>query len=124
MFPYKNIDKGTTDGLTVNQIDHILVNNRYVSSFTDVRVFRGANVDPLRVRAKSKKFKIDKFKDPQIMEAYAASLYSQLRCMEDSEDSVSGIWSNCRKTIEQTAEAILGDMKRKTGKADLMKTVE
>ena len=48
MFPYQNIHKYTwtsPDGMTHNQIDHVLKGRRWHSSVLDVRSFRGADCD-------------------------------------------------------------------------------
>lgn len=58
IFPHKNVHKFTwrsSDGLTMNQIDHILIDKRHRSSLTDVRSYRGCKYHFLgmfKVRAK------------------------------------------------------------------------
>ena len=46
-FPHKNIHKETwysADGRTANQIDHVLISNRFGSAMTDIRVLRGPHI--------------------------------------------------------------------------------
>jgi hypothetical protein len=48
MFPFQNIHEYTwtsPDGKTHNQIDHILIDRKWLSSLPDVRSFRGADCD-------------------------------------------------------------------------------
>ena len=48
LFPHRNIHKGTLQGpddRTINQIDHIMIDQLHRSNLLDVRSYRGANAD-------------------------------------------------------------------------------
>jgi hypothetical protein len=48
LFPYRYICKGTwhgSDDRTVNQTNHVMIDQRYCSNILDVRSYRGSNAD-------------------------------------------------------------------------------
>lgn len=87
MFPRKSIHKYTwtsPDGKYRNQIDHVLVTNRFKNSIVNIRSLRGANIDSDHVllgiwvkvklkrlmksdqRKKAMRFDINKLENPVI----------------------------------------------------------
>jgi hypothetical protein len=57
MFPHKDIHKETwysADGRTANQIDHLLISNRFRSAITDIRALRGSDHILLKINFKVK----------------------------------------------------------------------
>jgi hypothetical protein len=47
-FPHKDIHKrkwAALDGVTFNQIDHVLIDKQFATNILDVRTLRGANCD-------------------------------------------------------------------------------
>ena len=97
-FQHLDIHKATwlsPDQGTKNQIDHVLIDGRHVSSILDVRTIRGANMDSdhylvaakVRTRITSvkksvsstcRKFAIEKLQTPQTAEAFANQVTTQL----------------------------------------------
>ena len=56
-FPYKDIHEETwysADGRTVNQIDHVLISNRFRSAITDIRALKGPDHNLLKINFKVK----------------------------------------------------------------------
>lgn len=136
LFSHKRIHLATwksNDGATTNQIDHVLISAKHLSSLIDVRTFRGANVDSdhhlvvarirqrisvARQRLKKdlrntsvKKYNLDKLRSEGIQLQYAKTMEEKLRSME--WDDVEKAWNGCRVAIEETAEEILGIEERK-----------
>uniref|UniRef100_A0A1B0CNV0 Reverse transcriptase domain-containing protein n=1 Tax=Lutzomyia longipalpis TaxID=7200 RepID=A0A1B0CNV0_LUTLO len=97
-FARKNIYKATwasPDGITFNQIDHVLIDRRHQTSLLNVRTFRGANVDSdhflvgavFRARVatfkgvaatKSVKINIEALKNEQLRAKYAEEVDAAL----------------------------------------------
>ena len=99
LFRHKRIHLATwksNDGITTNQIDHILMSSRHISGLQDVRTYRGANIDSdhylvlakvkaristvrnLRGRAQPKP-NVEKLKDPEIRTQFADTMDQKLR---------------------------------------------
>jgi endonuclease/exonuclease/phosphatase family metal-dependent hydrolase len=68
IFPHKDIHREawySSDGRTVNQLDHVLISNRFRSAIIDIRALRGPDIVsdhillnrnfPVKVRAKTEK---------------------------------------------------------------------
>ena len=48
LFPHKDIQKEawySAHGRTVNQIDHVLISNRFRGAMTDIRALRGPDIE-------------------------------------------------------------------------------
>jgi endonuclease/exonuclease/phosphatase family metal-dependent hydrolase/ribosomal protein S28E/S33 len=128
-FPHRNIHKRTwasPDGVTFNQIDHVLTDKRAASSILDVRSYRGANCDSdhylvkatfrcrIATRGQTKsqtapKFDIEKLKERSIAVAYESALESHLnKNLNLQEMQVEELWSRIKNDIKSVAEEVIG----------------
>lgn len=130
LFPGKRIHKATwrsPDGVTSNQIDHILLSARHRSNLMSVRTYRGANVDSdhylviARIRARisnarnrrsqrPKKWDITKLKDIDTRTSFQHNLNSKVpgALGHIDDGNVQNIWDGLEQVISSAAEETLG----------------
>ncbi|XP_055388138.1 uncharacterized protein LOC129616507 [Condylostylus longicornis] len=121
-FPHKNIHKGTwtvSGSSTVNQIDHVLVSKRWMSSILDVSACRAANCDSdhymIRIKIRQRisnvgknrgqkrnKYDTDKLKDENTLTRYRNKIEEQLNNIQQTaqaNNSINQEWENLSKTL-------------------------
>jgi hypothetical protein len=107
-FPHRDIHKHTCtspDGVTRNQIDHVLLNKRRHSNILDVRSFRGADCDTdhylvvtklrerISVRKRTRqnfhleKFDLKKLDDVEVKEKYQVEISNKFAALENLDES-------------------------------------
>ena len=128
-FPHMNIHKQTwtsPDGMTHNQIDHILIDKRRQSSILDIRSFRGADCDSghylliakLRKRLSVAKrvdqivdidrFDVRKLKDEEIKLQYKVQISNRFDALITSNENadevdINDTWENIIDNIKIAA---------------------
>lgn len=131
-FPHKRIHKATwtsPDGQTANQIDHVLIDGRHRWNALDVRSYRGPNIDSdhflvrLKFRARidarnsrqppPRRYDVEKLSGANNRTRALYETRMEQRIIEEMLEAppaanVEDMWSRVRKTVECTAEEVVG----------------
>ena len=128
-FPRLNIRKHTwrhPNGEACSQIDHVLIDGRHFSDVTDVRSFRGPNIDSdhylvvCKIRARlsnvlksrterTTRFNIQRLKADGVAAEYARELDQRIaEQQEEGVEDINGLWSSIHGAIETTAREVVG----------------
>ena len=123
-FPHKDIHKETwysADGRTANQIDHILISNRFRSAVTDIRALRGPDIGSdhnllkinfkMKLRVKTgnkyneKRKMVNIFQNPKWKQEYAIEINNKFKILENLDDEdiidndIKEKWENIKTRI-------------------------
>lgn len=142
LFPHKTIHKATwtsPDGVTRNQIDHILVSRKFRNSVKDTRVFRSADIGSdhflvcmevkLRLRTNPRekgrtrtKYDTAKLKDEDTRKAFTIALKNRYGVLEEEEiehedehdeEDIEREFNVMMKAHAEAAETVLGKPRRR-----------
>ena len=131
IFLHKNIHKLTwksPDGRTTNQIDHVIVNNKWRRSLLNVRVYKGADVNSDHYLLKStirlklrktpsqnqckRRLDIEKIKIPDVKKAFKLELKSRFSALDNTDtedhDNIQEKWNTIKKTYFEAAVDTIG----------------
>lgn len=140
IFPHKTIHKLTwrsTDGRTIDQIDHVIINKKWRRSLLDVKVYQGADVssDHCMLFAKIKLnllavdsnkqrrrvYDINRLKSQKVRRNFSIELknrFAALAALEDEtdQDPVECSWNRFKESYVDAAKKTVGYKKKKTKK--------
>jgi hypothetical protein len=130
-FSHKDIHKETwysADGRTANQIDYVLISNRFRSAVTDIRALRGPDIGSdhnllkinfkmkLRVETGNKyneKKMVNIFQNPKWKQEYSIEINNKFEILKnlDDEDSIDNDinekWENIKTRIKETKQQLV-----------------
>lgn len=139
-FARRDIHKATwvsPDGVTSNQIDHVLTDNRHKSSLLKVRTLRGANIDSdhflvgavIRCRiansfmgrtraAQQPRFNTDALKDPRTTERYQEAIRASL--VSENVNTIPALeetWRAVKHAVISCAQNVIGIRRGNTNRS-------
>lgn len=138
-FPRKNIHKHTwvfPNGLTKNQIDHVMISKKYMSCISNVRSYRGADADidhyliiaHFRIRLSSKwkrssktnnsKFNVEILRDQEIAKQYEKLVQKEIgkNSGKNSTEDIENQWNRTKQTITYCASVVIGNEPKREGR--------
>ena len=134
MLKHENIKSATwhsPNGQTHNQIDFILVPQRFKSSVNkaNTRTFPGADIgsdhdlvlSTIKLKLKAKRqpksprirFDLDKLKDPEVAEVFQAQVGGKFAALNLLDSDVDTLANNINDVLLTTAEEVLGKQRKK-----------
>ena len=131
-FPHKDTHKETwysADSRTANQIDHVLISDRFRSTITDVRALRGPDIGldhnllklkfKVKPRVKTENKYTEKrkivniFQNSKWVQEYAMEINNRFEILENMEDednsdnSIHEKWENIKAIIKETKQQLI-----------------